>query len=240
MCETDLVGLKKVQYKPKVWEEMLLQFLTVRIEMLLLGRGRISILWTGTNFPMAPTCGFWNYENKWISVQRWSCWRDLKPGHVRSDGRNWGCLTGRRKGSGVLWISSSDEESPILWKRKPVGSACFKGGRSKIYEETKQEDKFQLTMSKGFPIKLSKHDTCFPREWWVLCHQKYSSIGSTSSTGKGLKNLMDGWSRWPARLIVILVFSDFYTLSKGEKTGLQQNDLPRTEWLWSDKARSRN
>lgn len=29
MCEADPVGSKKVQYEPKVWEEMMLQFLEV-------------------------------------------------------------------------------------------------------------------------------------------------------------------------------------------------------------------
>lgn len=109
-----------------------------------------------------------------------------------------------------------------------MGSACFKRGRSKIYEEIKQEDKFQLILHKVFPTKLFKHDKYFPRQWWVLCHQKYSTIGYISCTGKGLKDLVDGWSGRPVRLLVILVFSDFYTLSKMKK------NQAYTEWLVMD------
>lgn len=49
---------------------MLFQFLTVRIEMPLLGRGRIFLTCAGTGLPMVSTLGFWNYENKWKPVQR--------------------------------------------------------------------------------------------------------------------------------------------------------------------------
>lgn len=92
-----------VQSKPNVWEEMLLQFFSVRIEMLLLGRGRISLLWASLHSPMASILGFWSCEKKWNPVQRREI-KLLKGLETRSCEKWWrnlGSLTGRRQGSGA-------------------------------------------------------------------------------------------------------------------------------------------
>ena len=47
---------------------------------------------------------------------------------------------------------------------KANGFFSFQRGRSKIYKESKQDDKLQLTLNKDFPKELSKRDKCFPRE----------------------------------------------------------------------------
>lgn len=86
---------------------------------------------------------------------------------------------------------------------KDNGFFSFQRGRSKVYKESKQDDKFQLTLNKNFPIELSKHEKCFPREWWVLCCQKYYSTGYIAFPGKGFKYLVVDWSRLPARSLVI-------------------------------------